>query len=113
LTVGTAIDLNSVVSAGTVPVPSNGIALGAYGTDQLTDFFGKSGATSGTVSDGCTSGDCSTALHFENANAGINAGLVIYDQLALIGFSPGPFTGTLPNNDSGNNVIQAIGIVSK
>jgi len=101
------------VSGGTVPVPANGIALGAYGTDNTTDFFGKSGAVSGTVSDGCSSGNCSTALHFENANSGINAGLVIYDQLELVSASFGPFTGSLPNNDSGNNIIQAIGIVAK
>jgi len=120
LTTGINPSANTVVSAGTVPVPTNGYALGAYGTDNLTDFFGKSGAVTGTVTDDCppqpagspATGECSTALHFENANAGENAGLVIYDQLELTGFSVGPFSGTLPNGDPGNNIIQAIGIVS-
>jgi hypothetical protein len=112
VTVGTTTDSNSVTTSGTVAVPANGIALGAYGSDSpALVFFGQSGSPSGAVTDGCTSGNCSTPLHFENSNAGINAGLVIYDQLELNGFAPGPFSGTLPNNDIGNNIVQGIGII--
>jgi hypothetical protein len=108
---GTSIGSNSIASSGPVSVLANGVALGAYGTDNLTDFFGQSGSPSGAVSDGCSSGNCASALNSENANSAINAGLVIYDQSELTDFSVGPFTGTLPNLDTGNNVFQGIGIL--
>jgi hypothetical protein len=117
LTTGTALDSNEVASGGTASVPSNGIALGVFGTDNTNVFIGQSGSPAGTVSDGCSTVAgpplCSTNLIQENANSSINAGLALFDQIVINAGSVGPFIGTLPNNDFGDNVVQAIGIIPK
>ncbi len=84
---GTSTVSNTVASSGTVSVPSNGIALAAYGTDNTNVYIGQSGSPAGTVSDGCSTVTgpplCSTNLIQENANSSINAGLALFDQIAI------------------------------
>jgi len=99
---GTAFASNLISSGGAITVPANGIALVAFGTTNSLAYFGESGSPSGTVS---------PPLQPENNNSGINAGLALYDQRELSAGSYGPFTATLPNNDTGDNVAQSISII--
>jgi len=100
--IGTSVTSNAVSSLTAVNVPANGVALAAFGTTNTGTFFGESGTPSGAVI---------PSLASENNNAGKNAGFALYDQFESSTGSYGPFTASLPNLDTGDNIAQAIGII--
>ena len=95
---------NFVSSGAAISVPQNGAATAVFGTTNTLAFFGQSGSPSGTVL---------PPLVSENNNAGINAGLALYDKCEASAGTDGPFSATLPNNDIGDNVAQSISIIPK
>jgi hypothetical protein len=99
---GTSVASNVVTSATPIGVPAGGVAATAFGTSDTTVFFGEAGSPNGTII---------PSLSNENNNSGVNAGLAFYDQFEASTGTYGPFSGTLPNNDTGDNVAQSIGII--
>jgi hypothetical protein len=93
---------NFVSSGSAVSVTTNGIVAVIFGTNHTRDFIGASGTPSGTV--------FPATLVFEASDASHNAGTVLYDQDLVPAGSFGPTDGTLPNNDTGDNIDTTIGI---
>ncbi len=101
---GTSLGSNSVSSGAAISVPQNGIAVVAFGTTNTLTSFGQSGSPSGTVL---------PPLVSEGSNSGINAGLAVYDKFEPNAGIDGPFTATLPNNITSDNVAQTFSIIPK
>jgi hypothetical protein len=94
---------NFVSSGSAVSVTTNGIVAVIFGTSKPGDYFGEAGSsTNGTV--------FPSTLVFEAADASHNAGTVLYDQDLLPAQSYGPTQGTLPNNDTADNIDTTIAI---
>jgi hypothetical protein len=99
---GTAIGSNFVNSGSTVSVTTNGIVAAIYGTNKTGDYFGQAGSPSGTV--------FPATLVFEASDASHNAGTALYDQALVPAGTYGPTSGTLPDNDTADNIDTPIGI---
>ena len=100
-TTGIIVGNNAIAPSSALTVPTNGIATCAFGSSNLTDAPGL--FSGGTI----TPNDLGTGT----GDAGVNAGMGIYQAFTLSGLQSPPWSATLPGVATGNNAAQCVSIL--
>ncbi len=97
-TSGTATASDSVSESSEINVQATGLATCAFGTSNTVVGFSSSITTP-------------TTLKLENNNLGLNGGLSLYDRSEPSTGTDGPWSTTLTDSDTGDNVAQCVSII--
>ncbi len=101
----TSLGSNSVMTGVSgIDVPAQGEVVAVFGTSNTITAFGISGSPEGSLSDG---------LSNVTGDANHNGGIEITEKPEPAAGSDGPFTATMPDDEVGDNVGQAISIFPK